>query len=130
LFYPNPRDGTTTMNGVKFQIKLIGCKIVKETHTEEIVTPGGIRQGDSLSPFLFNLLMDRIIEEYATTMMQLFSAETEDDGSSEQNHRASLTIQMSGYGSVELARPSEGPKKPDQQRIARSGSIRLVSGQS
>ncbi|XP_030763856.1 uncharacterized protein LOC115888310 [Sitophilus oryzae] len=28
-----------------------------------IPTPGGIRQGDSLSPFLFNLLMDIMIEK-------------------------------------------------------------------
>lgn len=37
-----------------------------DTYTEEIPTPGGIRQGDSLSPFLFNLLMDRIIEEVSS----------------------------------------------------------------
>jgi len=30
-----------------------------DTYTEEIPTPGGTKQGDSRSPFLFNLLIDR-----------------------------------------------------------------------
>jgi len=41
----------------------------EDTYTEEIPTPGDIRQGDSLSPFLFNLLMDRIIEEVSSLNM-------------------------------------------------------------
>lgn len=36
-----------------------------DNYTKNIRTPGGIRQGDSLSPFLFNLIMDKIIEEVA-----------------------------------------------------------------
>jgi len=40
-----------------------------DTYTEEIPTPGGIRQGDGLSPFLFNLLMDRIIAEVSSLNM-------------------------------------------------------------
>jgi len=40
-----------------------------DTYTEEIPTPGGIRQGDSLSSFLFNLSMDRIIEEVSLLNM-------------------------------------------------------------
>ena len=31
--------------------------------TDNIPTPGGVRKGDSLSPFLFNLLMDRIMKK-------------------------------------------------------------------
>lgn len=34
-----------------------------ENSTSSIPTAGGIRQGDTLSPFLFNLLMHKIIEE-------------------------------------------------------------------
>lgn len=34
----------------------------RENITSSIPTPEGIRQGDSPSPFLFNLLMDKIIE--------------------------------------------------------------------
>jgi len=30
-------------------------KVKAESYTEEIPTPGGIKQDDSLSPFLFNL---------------------------------------------------------------------------
>jgi len=40
-----------------------------DTYTEEIPTPGGIRQSDSLSPFLFNLLIYRIIEEVSSLNM-------------------------------------------------------------
>jgi len=40
-----------------------------DTYTEEIPTPGGIRQGDGYSSFLFNLLMDRIIEEVSSLSM-------------------------------------------------------------
>lgn len=35
--------------------------------TKDIPTPTGIRQGDSLSPQLFNMIMDDIIEELKTT---------------------------------------------------------------
>lgn len=31
--------------------------------TEIMPTPGGIRQGDILSPFLFNLLKDKILKK-------------------------------------------------------------------
>jgi len=41
----------------------------RDTYTEEIPTPGGIRQRDSLSPFLFNRLMDTIIEEVSSLNM-------------------------------------------------------------
>jgi hypothetical protein len=36
--------------------------LANEERTEEIQTPTGIRQGDSLSPALFNAVMDKIIE--------------------------------------------------------------------
>jgi len=39
-----------------------------DTYTEEIPTPGGIRQSDSLSPFLFNLLIG-FIEEVSSLNM-------------------------------------------------------------
>jgi len=40
-----------------------------DTYTEEIPTPGCIRQGDSLSLFLFILLLDRIVEEVSSLNM-------------------------------------------------------------
>ena len=41
----------------------------KVIYTVEIPTPGGIRQSDSLIPFLFNLLMDRIMDEVSSLNM-------------------------------------------------------------
>jgi len=57
-------------------------------------------------------------------MNMTISIEKTKSVSSGQNHRASLTIQISGYGSVELSRPSEEPKKPDQQSVCQVGLLK------